>query len=123
MSQTLDWFESLPKRSDILHLCGAGRGIRGTPSVQNILKNEIMDTLNPVKKILRDTLNLGPRADRLTADSPLLGSLPEFDSMAVVSVVAALEDEFGISVDDDELSADIFATVGSLTQFVSSKLA
>jgi acyl carrier protein len=82
-----------------------------------------MDTLISVKKILRDTLNIGPRADRLTAESALLGGVPEFDSMAVVNVVAALESEFGISVNDDELSADIFATVGSLTQFVSGKLA
>jgi acyl carrier protein len=82
-----------------------------------------MDTLISVKKILRDTLNIGPRADKLTADSELLGSLPEFDSMAVVNVVAALESEFGISVNDDELSAEVFATVGSLTQFVSGKLA
>ena len=116
--QTLDWFESLPNRSDILHICARRTGT-GSSRKHNY---EPMDTLNPVKKILRDTLNLGTRADRLTADSPLLGGLPEFDSMAVVSVVAALEDEFGISVNDDELSAEVFATVGSLTQFVSSKL-
>jgi acyl carrier protein len=82
-----------------------------------------MDTLIPVKKILRDTLSLGSRADQLTADSALLGGLPEFDSMAVVSVVASLENEFGISVEDDELSAEVFATVGSLARFVSIKLA
>lgn len=82
-----------------------------------------MDTLIPVKKILRDSLNLGPRADTLTADSGLLGDLPEFDSMAVVSVVASLENEFGITVNDDELSADIFETVGSLARFVTAKLA
>jgi len=81
-----------------------------------------MDTLTSIKKLLRDTLNLGPRADRLTADSTLLGGMPEFDSMAVVSVVAALENEFGIAVSDDELSAEVFETVGSLTRFVSSKL-
>jgi acyl carrier protein len=82
-----------------------------------------MDTLISVKKILRDTLSLGPRAERLSAESGLLGSLPEFDSMAVVSVVAALENEFGIAVNDDELSAEVFATVGSLAQFLSTKLA
>ena len=51
-----------------------------------------MDTLARIKIILRDTLNLGDRADRLTADSPLLGGLPEFDSMAVVTVVTMIED-------------------------------
>lgn len=82
-----------------------------------------MDTLASVKKILRDTLNLGDRAERLTADSPLLGGLPEFDSMAVVTVVTMIEDELGVTIDDDELSADVFATVGSLTDFVAQKAA
>lgn len=82
-----------------------------------------MDTLASVKKILRDTLSLGDRADKLTADSPLLGGLPEFDSMAVVTVVTMIEDELGVTIDDDELSADVFATVGSLADFVAQKAA
>lgn len=82
-----------------------------------------MDTLAPTKRILRDTLNLGARADQLTLDSPLMGSVPEFDSMAVVGVIAAVEEQFGITVHDDELSADIFATVGSLARFIAHKLA
>lgn len=82
-----------------------------------------MDTLPQIRKILRDSLNLGDRADRLTADSALLGGIPEFDSMAVVNLVAAIEAEFDFMVNDDELSADVFATVGSLSRFVSAKLA
>jgi acyl carrier protein len=82
-----------------------------------------MDTLNRVKKILRDTLNLGDRADKLTLQSPLLGGLPEFDSMAVVTVITMIEDELGVTVEDDELSADVFATVGSLVEFVEQKAA
>jgi acyl carrier protein len=49
--------------------------------------------------------------------------LPEFDSMAVVTVVTMLEDQFGISVADDELSADVFESVGSLCRFLEGKLA
>ena len=75
-----------------------------------------MDNLTRIKTILRDTLNLGDRAARLTADSPLLGGLAEFDSMAVVTVVTMIEDEYGITIDDDDLSADVFATVGSLAE-------
>ena len=81
-----------------------------------------MEVLPRIKRILRDTLNLGDRAEKLTPDTPLLGGLPEFDSMAVVTVVTMIEDDFGIAVDDDELSADIFATVGSLAAFVMSKV-
>ena len=80
-----------------------------------------MDHLTRIKSILRDALNLGDRAARLTPDSPLLGGLAEFDSMAVVTVVTMIEDEYGIAIDDDDLSADVFATVGSLAEFVSQK--
>jgi acyl carrier protein len=76
-----------------------------------------------VRDILRDVLSLGTRADRLEPGSPLLGAIPELDSMAVVSVLAALEDRFGFSVDDDEVSGATFATLGSLVAFVSQKSA
>ena len=77
--------------------------------------------LNEVRNILTDVLNLGPAGNELTQDSPLLGSLPELDSMAVVSVIGALEDHFGIMVDDDDISASTFATLGSLAAFVQEK--
>jgi len=79
--------------------------------------------LNQVKTILIDVLGLGDAGQRLGADSPLLGSLPELDSMAVVSLIGALEDAFGITVDDDEISASTFETLGSLAAFVERKLA
>lgn len=82
-----------------------------------------MDTLDKVRSILRDTLQLGARADSLQRQSRLLGELPEFDSMAVVSVLTMVEDEFGITVDDDELSAEVFETLGSLADFVAGKIA
>jgi acyl carrier protein len=81
-----------------------------------------MDTFARIKNILRDALSLGDRAATLTLESPLLGGLPEFDSMAVVTVVTMIEDELGVTIDDDELSADVFATVGSLADFVAQKL-
>lgn len=80
-----------------------------------------MDTLERVKGILGETLSLGDRAGKLTADTPLMGGLAEFDSMAVVAVVAKLEEELGITIDDDELSAEIFSTLGALASFVDGK--
>ena len=81
-----------------------------------------MDILPRLTRVLRDTLMLADRADKYDPDMRLLGGLPEFDSMAVVSVLTASEDEFGIAVEDDELSAEVFETVGSLLHFVESKL-
>jgi len=79
--------------------------------------------LNEVKTILIDVLSLGEAGQRLEADSPLLGSLPELDSMAVISLIGALEDHFGIEVGDDDISASTFETLGSLAAFVAQKRA
>lgn len=80
-----------------------------------------MATLEEVRNVLADVLALGDRAALLTADSPLLGSIPELDSMAVISLLTALEEQFGITVEDDEISATTFETLGSLVRFVESK--
>jgi acyl carrier protein len=79
--------------------------------------------LDEVKNVLIDTLNLGPAGQALQADSPLLGSLPELDSMAVVTLIGALEEHFGIVIDDDDISASTFETLGSLAAFVDAKMA
>jgi acyl carrier protein len=80
-----------------------------------------MGHLEAVKDILASVLSLGERRKMLTADTALLGSLPELDSMAVMNLIAALEEHFGIVVNDDEISAEVFLTVGSLASFVDQK--
>jgi acyl carrier protein len=74
-----------------------------------------------VRGILADILQLADGGSGLQADTPLLGALPELDSMAVVSVITALEDSFGFVVEDEEISADTFATFGTLVSFVQEK--
>lgn len=81
-----------------------------------------MQNLDEVRNILSEVLSLGERKKLLNADSGLLGSMPELDSMAVVNVITALEEGFGITVDDDEISAKTFETLGSLTRFIEQKL-
>lgn len=81
-----------------------------------------MDTLDGVRNLLKSALQLGERADRLTEGSALLGAIPELDSMAVVTLITTMEEQYGIQVDDDEISADTFATVGTLARFLADKL-
>ena len=82
-----------------------------------------MSTFNDVKNILCSVLQNPNLAAKLSVNSPLLGAVPEFDSMAVVSVITALEDQYGFVVDDDEIDAEVFETIGSLAAFVDRKLA
>lgn len=82
-----------------------------------------MVAVQEIVTVLDSVLQLGDRAEQFDESTALLGSIPEFDSMAVVMVIGALEDNYGFIVDDDEMSADIFETVGALQQFVNAKLA
>lgn len=79
--------------------------------------------LDSVKTILGEVLGLGPAAQAFTRDSALLGGIPELDSMAVVRLLAALEEHYGFTIDDDEISGHTFATVGTLADFVGDKMA
>ena len=81
-----------------------------------------MNVEQEVIKTLRSVLSLAPGGVALDADTPLLGSVAELDSMAVVSILTALEERFGIAVDDDEVAGRTFASVDTLTSFVRSKL-
>ena len=79
-------------------------------------------TVDAVREILRDSLDIGSRADQFDASSPLFGAVPELDSMAVVAVLTSIEDEFDIVIADEDVSADIFATVGALASFIDTKV-
>ena len=73
-------------------------------------------------RILHSVLNVDPTAVAWSAETPLLGSVAELDSMAVVSILTALEEQFGFVVDDDEVDGRTFGSVGTLVRFVQSKL-
>ena len=79
--------------------------------------------LEEVRTIVADVLGLGTAALALDANAPLLGGIPELDSMAVVSLITALEEHFGIAIDDDDIGASTFETLGSLSAFVAQKRA
>lgn len=80
-----------------------------------------MDTEQGLRIVLADVLNLGDRADALTSASPLLGALPELDSMAVAALIAAIEDHFAVTFEDDDLTEATFATLGSLASVVAAR--
>jgi len=76
-----------------------------------------------LRELFASVLGLGARAGDLTPETPLLGALPELDSMAIATLLTALEERFDIMIDDEDVSADIFETFGSLSAFISAKVA
>ncbi|WP_428828193.1 acyl carrier protein [Azonexus sp. IMCC34842] len=82
-----------------------------------------MNTEKEVLSLLDEILSLNGRSAEFSKNTPLLGAIPELDSMAVVALITGFEERFGFTVDDDEIEGSTFATVGSLVDFVEGKLA
>jgi acyl carrier protein len=81
-----------------------------------------MVEFDEVKLLIGEILQLGDQVWAFELETPLLGSIPEFDSMAVLTLIHALEQQFGIQIADDEISAETFETVGRVYQFVRDKV-
>ncbi|MBL8447022.1 MAG: acyl carrier protein [Zoogloeaceae bacterium] len=82
-----------------------------------------MDVKVEVAALLDEVLGLQGRSAQFDAETPLIGSLPELDSMAAVAVLTSLEERFGFMIEDDDIDGSTFATFGSLVGFVEGKLA
>ena len=76
------------------------------------------DTLDRVKVVLVKTLGIQDRAGALEASTELFGSMPELDSMAVVTLAVNLEREFDFEIDDEDFTGEVFETIGTLAEFV-----
>lgn len=79
-------------------------------------------TIDDVKAVMVSVLAIEDRAATISAGTQLLGNLPELDSMAVLELIAALEERFGVSIDDDEVTAEVFDTLGTLAGLIDEKL-
>lgn len=81
-----------------------------------------MAYIEKVKRIIADTLDIHDQIDSFDAETPLLGHIPELDSMAVVSIISEAEEQFDISMDDDEITAEAFETIGSFAALIERKM-
>lgn len=79
-------------------------------------------SLEEVKALVADILQIGSRLDSVGRDGLLLGGIPEFDSMAVMTLLTTLEESYGMEIADDEIDADSFQTLGALQDFINAQL-
>ncbi|WP_353229211.1 acyl carrier protein [Novosphingobium sp.] len=80
------------------------------------------DTDAGLRTVLGHVLGLSAvRLAALTEQSPLLGTLPELDSMAIATLFAGIEDHFGVMFDDAELTGETLESYGTLLALVRSK--
>lgn len=81
-----------------------------------------MSVIEQVLEVLAKSLPLPETTYEMGEQAPLLGAIPELDSMAITGIIAGLEESFDIVFDEDELDAEAFQTVGTLRDLVASKM-
>ena len=89
---------------------------------QDVARSDGDEIEATLRALLSDVLGLAP--DRVAAfdqHSELFGALPEFDSMAVATLLTGLEERLAILIEDDDIEAEDFATFGTLLAFVRRK--
>jgi acyl carrier protein len=75
-----------------------------------------------LRAVLADVLGLDrARVAEFEEATPLFGSLPELDSLAVAGLLTELEERLGILIADDEVDADLLGSFGSLLTFARAK--
>ena len=77
---------------------------------------------NTIRQFITDELNSNGSAEYLSDDYPLL-ERNMLDSLGLFQLVAYLESEFGVEVQDEELVPQHFGTIGDIARLVEAKRA
>lgn len=86
------------------------------------MNGDLTSVEDKVKKVITERLKLNVNTERISKDTPLIGKGLGLDSVGVLELVVGLEQEFDIMFDDSEMNIELFENIGSLTNYVSSKL-
>lgn len=75
-------------------------------------RNQVDET---VRALLVEVLGLSKsRVAKFDDETELFGALPEFDSMAVATLLTELEERLGILIEDEDVEAEDLMTFGRL---------
>jgi acyl carrier protein len=80
------------------------------------------ETLAKLKAMVLEITQLKISPDQVSDTANLFNDCG-LDSTSVVELVVALEQEFDISIDEDELDVRLFQDIGELGRFVETKQA
>ncbi len=78
-----------------------------------------MDTASNIRNYIQDQLLVGNGS--LRDDTPLWGGV--IDSAGLMQLIVFIEDQFGIEVEDEELTSTHFSTVADIATLVDRKVA
>ena len=91
--------------------------------MQRLARSDSSTVEAQLRALLAEVLGLpSKRIDAFDADTELFGALPEFDSLAVATLLTGLEEKLHILIEDDDVEAEDFMTFGRLLAFAQRKV-
>lgn len=85
------------------------------------MTGESADHLEWITGTLQD-LDLVANDVEIDAETGLLGEGVGLDSVEVLQLVSAIEERFGLTLEDEELLPEHFRTVGTLVGFIAARV-
>lgn len=74
-----------------------------------------------VKRCIIDAIGVKVAPTAIPDDMPLLDKGLGLDSVAILRLVAALEDEFNVEIEDKVIRPELFRSVGTLSQYMAAR--
>jgi acyl carrier protein len=78
----------------------------------------IDDTIEQLRRLVAERLDINRTLEEITADAPLLGDGLGLDSLAIVELISLTEECFDVEFGEDELNMDSFASLKALASVV-----
>jgi len=78
--------------------------------------------VNQLKDIIANKLDVNLAYDEIDENVSLFEDGLGLDSIAIVDLIVSIETTFSLSIEDEELNADLFKNLNRLAEFVRSKL-
>jgi len=80
------------------------------------------DLKDRIRNLIIEKLKLEDvKPEDIADDTPLFGEGLALDSIDALELVVALEKEFGIKVEDEEVGAEAFKNLSTLAEFIHEK--
>ena len=78
--------------------------------------------VNQLKDIIANKLDVNLAYDEINENVSLFEDGLGLDSIAIVDLIVSIENTFSLSIEDEELNADLFKNLKILSEYVRKKL-
>ena len=86
------------------------------------MSKTVAEIKNELKELVVESLELDIDPNDIEDTESLFGGYLRLDSVGTLTLTTAIEDEFDLEIEDEDLTAELFASVNSLAEYINEKV-